>query len=143
MMPSCFAPRPRRLRLFVLLQVLLQLLAVSLAGGACGGNRQPAHIATPSEPPPIEPTPIVDVAKDTPPPTSDYPGTVRSDVSDVVHGVKVADPYRWLENADDPAVSDWMKVQDDFARGKLAGLPGRDKLVTRLSELNYVEVVDV
>lgn len=57
---------------------------------------------------------------------------------DELWGQKVADPYRWLENAADPAVQDWMKAQDVRARDWLKQLPSRDSYVKSLSNLLYV-----
>ena len=54
---------------------------------------------------------------------SGYPATRVDDVKDVLHGVEVRDPYRWLENAKAPEVQDWMKAQDALARGELKKLP--------------------
>jgi prolyl oligopeptidase len=53
----------------------------------------------------------------------------------------VADPYRWLEdaNADDTAA--WLAAQDELAREHLAALPGRDRLRARLGELLGAGVV--
>ena len=45
-----------------------------------------------------------------------YPPSRRVDVTDVLHGVPVADPYRWLEDEKSPEVQAWMKAQDDLAR---------------------------
>ena len=36
------------------------------------------------------------------------PETRSDDVVDTIHGRKVADPYRWLEDAKDPEVASWM-----------------------------------
>ena len=57
---------------------------------------------------------------------------------DELWGEKVPDPYRWLENASDPAVQDWMKAQDVRARDWLKQLPTRDSYVKSLSNLLYV-----
>ena len=67
-----------------------------------------------------------------PAPSSRYPATRRDDIVDTIHGQQVADPYRWLENADAPEVAAWMSAQDEFARGKLAALPGRERIADRL-----------
>ena len=70
-----------------------------------------------------------------------YPPSRRVDVTDVLHGVSVRDPYRWLEDAKSPEVQAWMKAQDDLTRQRLASLPGRDGLAARLKELFYIESV--
>jgi prolyl oligopeptidase len=60
---------------------------------------------------------------------------------EMVQGVAVADPYRWLETAADPKVQEWMKTRDTDTRKKLADLPGRAALAQRLHDLLYVETV--
>jgi prolyl oligopeptidase len=43
--------------------------------------------------------------------------------TDVYHGVKVVDPYRWLEKDDDPAVKAWSDAENVYARSYLHRLP--------------------
>jgi prolyl oligopeptidase len=74
-------------------------------------------------------------------PRTPYPQSRTVDVTDVLHGVPVTDPYRWLEDATSPEVKAWMKAQDDLARQRLASLPGRDGLAARLKELLYIDSV--
>jgi prolyl oligopeptidase len=62
-------------------------------------------------------------------------------VSEVLHGVRVDDPFRWLEDATSPEVQGWMKSQDDAARAVLSKLPGRDRLAKRFHELFYVDSI--
>src|SRR5206468_11404004 len=47
-----------------------------------------------------------------------YPPTRRADAADVLHGVQVPDPYRWLEDEKSPEVQAWMAAQDKFARSE-------------------------
>jgi prolyl oligopeptidase len=70
-----------------------------------------------------------------------YPATRTVDATDVLHGVTVSDPYRWLEDASSPEVKKWMAAQDDLARKELAKLPAREKLLARLKELAYLDSV--
>ncbi|WP_082731230.1 MULTISPECIES: prolyl oligopeptidase family serine peptidase [unclassified Sphingomonas] len=69
--------------------------------------------------------------------TIDYPDTRRVDVVDEQFGVKVADPYRWLENdvRNDKAVADWVAEQNKLTDAYLATLPGRDVFAARLKAL--------
>ncbi len=46
----------------------------------------------------------------------EYPGAPREAISETLHGVTVADPYRWLENADDPNVQRWLAEEETVAR---------------------------
>jgi len=68
-----------------------------------------------------------------------YPLARRTDQVDLLHGVQVADPYRWLEDAKNPEVAQWVSEQDELARAQLSKLPGRDSIAARLKELFYVE----
>ncbi len=67
--------------------------------------------------------------------------TRRDDVVDVLHGVRIPDPYRWLENAKSPEVQAWMREQDHVARTWLHALPGREALAKRFGELYYVDSI--
>ena len=40
-------------------------------------------------------------------------------VVDFVHGRPIADPYRWLEQLDDPVVKSWARAQSDYTRAVL------------------------
>ncbi len=65
----------------------------------------------------------------------------RDDVVDVVHGVPVADPYRWLEDGRAEATQAWTTAQNARTRQVLDALPGRPALHARLGELLEVRVV--
>ena len=64
-----------------------------------------------------------------------YPRAERLDLVDHLHGRAVADPYRWLEDPDDPRTREWSTAQDALARAHLDALPGRDRLTTTLAAL--------
>lgn len=67
----------------------------------------------------------------------DYPPTRTVDVVDDMHGVKIPDPYRWLEDSDSEAVREWTAAQNRFTREHLDAFPAfREKLLGELIELN-------
>jgi prolyl oligopeptidase len=67
-----------------------------------------------------------------------YPTARKSDQVDVYHGVRVADPYRWLEDSDSPETRQWIAEQNALATKFLEGIPQREALRKRLLELwNY------
>jgi prolyl oligopeptidase len=69
-------------------------------------------------------------------PAMTYPHAPRQDIVEDIHGHLVADPYRWLEDPDDPATRAWSKAQDELARPYLDRQPGRAGFATRLRELS-------
>src|SRR4051812_12568206 len=70
-----------------------------------------------------------------------YPTTRTESVTETLFGVKVADPYRWLEDEKSPQVKEWMSAQDKVARDYLHALPGRERLVERLKQLFYIDAI--
>jgi prolyl oligopeptidase len=56
-------------------------------------------------------------------------------VTDTYFGTSVDDPYRFLEDVQEPAVQAWMKAQADTTTAILAKLPGRDPLLARIKEI--------
>ena len=63
------------------------------------------------------------------------PPTRRDGTVDVLHGVAVADPYRWLEDGEAREVRQWAAAQDARARAFLDALPQREGLHGRFLEL--------
>ena len=63
-------------------------------------------------------------------------------VSEVLHGVTVTDPYRWLEDQDSPRTRAWIEEQTRYAREYLDHLPGRQKIRDRIREFLAVETYD-
>ncbi|MFR9804662.1 prolyl oligopeptidase family serine peptidase [Pseudonocardia sp. RS010] len=64
-----------------------------------------------------------------------YPEAPRLDLVEELHGRRVADPYRRLEDPEDPRTREWSAAQDELARSRLDALPGREVLESRLREL--------
>lgn len=64
-----------------------------------------------------------------------YPKTRKVDQVDTYHGVRVADPYRWLEDDRSPETAEWVKAQNAVTFGYLEKIPYRGKVLARLSQL--------
>jgi prolyl oligopeptidase len=69
------------------------------------------------------------------------PATRREDVVDDYNGVRVPDPYQWLEDQNSPETRKWIEAQDAYSRPILDGLPGRDAIRARLTALMNVDVI--
>ena len=82
--------------------------------------------------PPVaaQPSPAVRTA-----PAIAYPAAPRGTVVEVHHGVKVADPYRWLEEMDSPATRSWVAAENALTDAHFARLSGREALHGRLAAL--------
>jgi prolyl oligopeptidase len=66
---------------------------------------------------------------------ADHPSAPRTDVADVLHGHRVADPYRWLEDPADERTLAWSRVQETLFRQHAQTWPGRQAAESRIREL--------
>ena len=67
-----------------------------------------------------------------------YPITKKVDQVDTYFGVKVADPYRWLEDDNSPETIKWVEGENKATFDYLAKIPYRQKIKERLATLlNY------
>jgi len=64
-----------------------------------------------------------------------YPTARTVDQTDEYHGIVVKDPYRWMENLDDPDLATWVAAENKLVQQHIAEAPGKDWIKTRLSEL--------
>ncbi len=70
-----------------------------------------------------------------------YPQTQKGNQVDEYFGIKVADPYRWLEETDTPETRAWIEAQNKVTFEYLAQIPFREKIEERLRTLwNYEKV---
>ena len=63
------------------------------------------------------------------------PATRATDQADDYHGRRVADPYRWLEDTDSPETAAWVEAQNAVTFAYLTGIPEREPIRRRLTEL--------
>lgn len=68
-------------------------------------------------------------------PDLNYPQARQGDVVDTIAGVEVPDPYRWLENPDDPEVRSWIEAENELTFAYLRDIPQRKQIENRLTEL--------
>src|SRR5438445_2879448 len=67
-----------------------------------------------------------------------YPLTRTTNVVDDYHGVKVADPYRWLEDDNSPETKAWVEVENKITFDYLGKIPELPAIKARLTKLwNY------
>ncbi len=121
--------------------VVVSLIVALALTSCCPPPTRTGDVVTPTAAPMPDPTPVEvepPLAATSKPP---YPATRRDDIVETIHGARVADPYRWLEDETRPEVKAWMDAQDALARARLETLPRRDQLAARLKELFYYDAI--
>jgi len=69
-----------------------------------------------------------------------YPTSVAEPVTDVLHGVRVVDPFRWLEDWESPRVRAWIGEQQRYTRARLDAAPGRVEIRRRVTEFLAIPI---
>ncbi|HEY1149294.1 MAG TPA: prolyl oligopeptidase family serine peptidase, partial [Pseudoduganella sp.] len=64
-----------------------------------------------------------------------YPLTKKVDQQDNYHGTMIADPYRWLEDANSAETKSWVEEQNKVTQGFLSQIPAREAIKARLTKL--------
>ncbi len=74
-----------------------------------------------------------------------YPATATVSQTDVMHGVTVADPYRWLEGdvRTEKPVEAWVTAENQTTQAYLATLPQRAEIRARLTQLFDYERINL
>ena len=67
-----------------------------------------------------------------------YPKTKRVDTFDIYHGIKVHDPYRWLEDDLSQETKSWVNKQNEYSSSYFESIPFRDLIREELTKIwNY------
>ena len=72
-----------------------------------------------------------------------YPNSRVELTRETLHGVKLVDPYRWLEDQNSPETRTWIDAQNNHTNSLLKQLPGREAMKQRLSELLRTDTLGV
>src|ERR1700752_376344 len=67
--------------------------------------------------------------------TNKYPAARKADQVDDYHGVKVADPYRWLEDLDSEETRKWVEAENNLTFSYLNAIPQRAAIRQPLTKL--------
>ncbi len=70
-----------------------------------------------------------------------YPETKKIDHTDEYFGVKISDPYRWLEDDRAEDTKEWVQREVKFTNDYLSNIPFREEIRTQLRDIwNYEKI---
>lgn len=65
------------------------------------------------------------------------------ETSEILHGVELRDPYRWLEDQDSPETRAWIDAQNEYTDAILHTLSGREELRDTVRQLLEIDTIEV
>jgi len=71
------------------------------------------------------------------------PETRKDNVKEIIHGVEIVDPYRWLEDQETQEIRAWIDAQNDYTHSFIDRLPGRERLKQRITELRKTDRISM
>ena len=63
------------------------------------------------------------------------PETERDDLVETLHGHRIADPYRWLEDPDSERTRAWVQAQRDYFETVFATVEHRDWFTDTMNDI--------
>jgi len=69
------------------------------------------------------------------------PKTQTHEVREMMHGVEIVDPYRWLEDQNSPETRKWIAAENEYSDSLLNNIPGKDALTKKVAALLNVETM--
>jgi prolyl oligopeptidase len=69
------------------------------------------------------------------------PRTPVEPVTEILHGIEITDPYRWLEDQNSPRTRKWLEEQAAYTCEYFASVPEREAIRTRVTELLFLKEV--
>jgi prolyl oligopeptidase len=63
------------------------------------------------------------------------PLTPVEPVTEILHGIEITDPYRWLEDQNSPRTRKWLEEQAAYTRAYFDAIPDRERIRMRVREL--------
>src|SRR5258708_14409163 len=73
--------------------------------------------------------------------TLNVPSTPVEPITEMLYGIPVTDPYRWLEEQNSLRTRRWLEEQTAYTRAYLDAIPCRGRVRNRVSELLSCEAV--
>ena len=64
-------------------------------------------------------------------------------LAETLHGTRIVDNYRWLEDGKNPETQKWVEAEMSYTRAVLDPLPGREQIHKRLTELLTIGNINV
>jgi prolyl oligopeptidase len=71
------------------------------------------------------------------------PTTRQDNVKEIMHGVEIVDPFRWLEDQNSPETREWIRAQNEYTHALLDNFPYLDKIQERYAELSRIDQISV
>lgn len=67
------------------------------------------------------------------------PATRQDNIKEIIHGVEIVDPFRWLEDQGSQETKDWVAAENGYTHALLDPLPIRQRAYRRLMEMSTFE----
>mgnify|MGYP001432726771 CR=1 FL=1 len=74
-------------------------------------------------------------------PRPPYPPSRRDPTVELLHGMPIPDPYRWLEDGTSSETRDWTAAQNALTESWLGRVPGRETIRARLETLLAIDAL--